>query len=164
MPTPTRKKVLPPEATTKEEPAPTVQVAPPDAGETVSADINPTVVPVATVEGVDDIDGTEDTASNEAPKDLLFIYKPECLTCLQLCETGTKVYQKCHYTAGNDSCPAATIRIVVGVPIDRAATSIVGAMRNNDLVRLGALTAKLQERDETVVNAVMEMVRKKLKE
>jgi hypothetical protein len=162
MPTPTRKKVLPPEATTKveEETAPTVQVAP-DADGTVPADTNPTVVPVATVEDTED---TEDTASLEAPKDLLFIYKPECLACLQLCETGIKVYQKCHYTAGNDSCPAATIRIVVGVPIDRAATSIVGAMRNNDLVRLGALTAKLQERDETVVNAVMEMVRKKLKE
>lgn len=108
-----------------------------------------------------ELDATEEP---EPERDVLFIHKEECLDCLQLTETGTRSYKKCHFTSGNDNCPAQTIQIVVGVPVEKAANAIARAQLSNDAVRLADLYAKLAERNEVVLTRVMNRVKQILSE
>ena len=103
-----------------------------------------------------------DSASLEVSPDVLFIYRPECLDCLHLTENGSRAYKKCYLDEGNTDCPAGSIRIVVGVPMERVVTAIITATLEANAEKLAILYGKLQERDPVVVQRVMDEVRQRM--
>ncbi len=55
------------------------------------------------------------------PKEMFALYSLDCMTCKHLSETGTVAYVKCHYSKGNEQCPASEVRfVVVGEALDYA--------------------------------------------
>ncbi len=60
------------------------------------------------------------------PKEMFALYSADCMTCNHLSETGKVAYVKCHYSKGNEQCPAAEVRfVVVGEALDYARRVLV---------------------------------------
>jgi len=108
----------------------------------------------------------EDQQRGEEPegkKDVILLYKPKCLECTHLFpEGGKKVYNGCHFKAGNDECPAKGLKIVIAVPAERVSDLMLDAMLSNDVVRLSELTAKLNRKDPAEIERVMKRFREKV--
>lgn len=108
----------------------------------------------------------EDQQRDEKPegkKDVILLYKPKCLECTHLFpEGGKKVYNGCHFKAGNDECPAKGLKIVIAVPAERVSDLMLEAMLSNDVVRLSELTAKLNRKDPAEIERVMKRFREKV--
>jgi len=49
----------------------------------------------------------------KADPDALALYSSNCLKCSYLVEGATKKFSKCHFSRGNELCPASEIRIVI---------------------------------------------------
>lgn len=80
-----------------------------------------------------------------ADKEYLALYTKNCLNCSHLVETGKIAYSKCHWTKGNNLCPAKDLAIV-----------IVGkAKRYSDLVKKAR-----SKRDAAKETSLMEFVSK----
>jgi hypothetical protein len=111
---------------------------------------------------VDEQDDQDEPEAQDAPqvtgedeKDLVMIYHAKCLRCQHLTSTGTRIFNACHFSNGNTDCPAKSIRIVIGINFERAASLISQAMLSGDTVKLKSLMEKLESRDEIVRKRVM---------
>ncbi len=99
----------------------------------------------------------------EGKKDVILLFKPKCLECTHLFpEGGKKPYNGCHYSAGNDECPAKSLKLVVAVPAERVSDMMLDAMLSNDVVRLSELSAKLNRKDPAEIERVMKRFREKV--
>lgn len=49
------------------------------------------------------------------------LYSANCMKCKHLSETGVREFEDCHFSQGNNQCPAAEVRfVVVGEALDYA--------------------------------------------
>jgi hypothetical protein len=113
--------------------------------------------PMGVVES-DDEDDTE-----QVVQDIVFISKPECLKCFHLTPLGTVDYSKkkdfrCHFSQGNTSCPARTVRIIEGMDFEKFARKMARAITNSDAELLDKCNRRLLKKDPLVKRKVMEMV------
>jgi len=112
----------------------------------------------------------EETEEREEGKDLILLHRRECIECGYLVShlgenpASYKLADKegCHYTDGNESCPAGALRIVVGVNFDAASDGLAEAWRASDVQRIDKIMRKLQKVDEAISRKVLDMAREKL--
>lgn len=96
-------------------------------------------------------EGLEDDEDNEGDEDedddqdqgIVEIYSQKCLGCGHLVSFAEKKYKSCHFTAGNEHCPASSLQVVVRIPIEKIVRMFLTAERMNDSSRLSRLYAKL---------------------
>lgn len=99
----------------------------------------------------------------DSKKDVVLLYKPKCLECTHLFpEGGKKPYNGCHYKAGNEDCPARTLKLVVAVPAERVSDLLLEATLGNDVVRMSELLGRLNRKDQSETDRVMKRFREKL--
>lgn len=109
-----------------------------------------------------DADATASDNDTNEPQALVMIYADRCLRCAYLCGPMTKHYDDCHFSNGNEDCPAARTRIVVGINFDKASDALAQAMLENNIQRLTRITAKLADKDEVVQKRVFQLARDKI--
>lgn len=106
-------------------------------------------------------DSEEDSQEDEEDESILTVYNEDCLKCTHLVGTmGTKAFKKCHHTQGNDYCPAATTKIVIGVPTDKIVAIILEAEAANDMSRLAGVYSRLASKDPAVQSLVKSALEK----
>lgn len=111
-------------------------------------------------EGEGEGSGNQDTLSafenderividEEAPDNgTLEIYRPECLKCKALVPHEEKTWKKCHFSAGNERCPAQSVKIVVGIPVDSIVQAFIVSEQTANMERLARLYAQLSTKPE----------------
>lgn len=107
-------------------------------------------------EEADDSDEVE--VEEEDVRELVIIDNENCTNCMHFCETGTKNYNKCHFSKGNTNCPAKTTRIIIGIPIGITARAIARATLKGDFNRVAELTTALANKDPLLGKRVSKRV------
>lgn len=96
-------------------------------------------------------DATEDESSEMG---ILEIHSRKCLRCTHLCPelegNNGKAFTNCHFENGNEDCPAATVQIVVGIPVNRLIRTVFECEASNDSERLATLYARIATKDAVV--------------
>jgi uncharacterized protein YqeY len=77
-------------------------------------------------------------------------YKEQCIACTHYNPSGAKTFNNCHYSRGNDLCPAATRIASVGFSAERAAQRYAEAAANNDYAKMQKILAKVMAQPEQV--------------
>lgn len=106
----------------------------------------------------------EDEEDDEEDQGVVEIYNQKCLGCGHLVTFAEKKYKSCHFTAGNEHCPASSLQVVVRIPVEKIVRTFLTAERMNDSSRLSRLYAKLAAKPEwyqTRVNQVLKEARTK---
>lgn len=78
-------------------------------------------------------------------KENLAVYSLDCLNCKHLVEGAAENYTECHYTKGNDQCPASEIRIVAVGKIISYTRQLRDATDKQDTRRIARIWAKLSK-------------------
>ena len=93
----------------------------------------------------------------------LHIHHRKCLQCIHLVgQLGKKLYSSCHFSAGNENCPAAEIKISVRLPYERIAEKLFKAHMENDAATLSALMARLNRQDPYEIKRVLSLYAEKV--
>jgi hypothetical protein len=79
----------------------------------------------------------------EIDSGVLEIHSEKCLRCNHLTPHAEKKFNNCHFSRGNERCPAASVQILIGIPLDRIVASFLAAEDTGDNARLGRLYAQL---------------------
>lgn len=77
----------------------------------------------------------------ETPKTFFALYSSDCMTCSHLSETGKIAFVKCHFTKGNQQCPAAEVRFVVVGEALKYARDVIAARDKRHVRREARLLA-----------------------
>lgn len=105
----------------------------------------------------DDDDGDEDEGiEGEADHALVFVHQPKCLMCGHLVAFAEKKYKSCHFTAGNESCPAQTIKIAIQLDTRNIVRNFLNAEEEGDSEKLSRLYASLATKPEWGQRQIME--------
>ncbi len=95
----------------------------------------------------------------------LYVHSRKCLNCVHLAPTvGKKVYSDCHFSKGNDNCPASEVRIVIMLPYEVIATRLYKATVSGDAATLSSLSARLNRQDPDEIQKVLKRYRQMLAE
>lgn len=83
------------------------------------------------------------------------IFNKRCLRCQSLIpelsdEDGGRTFKKCHFTSGNEDCPAQNATIIIGVPTKKIVNAILDAEQNGESERLATIYSKLSSKDPNV--------------
>ena len=97
----------------------------------------------------------EEQEVEEPEKNIMFIYSRNCLQCSSLVSYAKKAYEDCHYSNGNELCPASEMNIMIGTNFEKAAAVIRNAFKQRDAVKIARLMKKLSEYDPVVQDRVM---------
>jgi len=104
---------------------------------------------IETVEALDE--GNQDQIQGN-----VYIHSSKCMNCVHLLPTlGKKAHSSCHYTKGNDQCPASEIRIVVMLPYEKIATKLYNAHMENNPAKIASLMARLNRQDPEEATKVL---------
>lgn len=80
----------------------------------------------------------------QAPEEaVLFVFEPKCLECSHLVAFAEKAHNGCHFTAGNEDCPAQSVTISVKLPMTKILRNFLRAEEEGDTEKLGRLYATL---------------------
>ncbi len=130
--------------------------------------------PIASIAKTDDDDETldaapaadesaEDASTDEVEVDdedsdtaLIFVQKPQCLGCGHLVAFADKKYKSCHFTAGNEDCPAQAVKIAVQLDTRKIVRNFLNAEEEGDTVKLSRLYAALASKPEWGKRQIME--------
>ena len=111
--------------------------------------------------GSEEVYSTEEESTEDDEEDkeeaVLQVYSKNCVSCKELvtfAEVSHKAKHKCHFTQGNEDCPAQDIKITLHVPIDMYVRGLLNAERNNDSVKLAKRYAQVAKMDEWVQSRV----------
>ncbi len=92
-------------------------------------------------------------------KMVIHLFAEGCLSCGHLIPDGNEEdypkQSRCHFTAGNDHCPAKFISMVATGHLRQAAAKIAKARADGDSAKLISLIGKLDKLTETERNFVM---------
>jgi hypothetical protein len=88
----------------------------------------------------------EDAAEDEQSMVVIDVYKKKCTDCTHLVPWGEKTHKRCHFSNGNELCPAQSVRIRRYIPVDQIVTRFMAAETQGDTDRLVALYEMLQEK------------------
>jgi hypothetical protein len=127
--------------------------------------------------GSDALEGLDDTsplATDETEPDqvgTLQVFNENCFRCTHLIpelKSGkhikAKKFSECHFENGNEECPAKTVIIVVGIPIQKIVKMWMGAHIDGDNERKAKIEAKLATKDEVQRELANKAISKALKE
>ncbi len=100
---------------------------------------------------------SEETPSVGIPEEaILFIYEPKCLGCGHLVAFAEKKHTGCHFTAGNDECPAQSVTISVKLPMTNIIRNFLHAEESGDTQKLGHLYQKLAKKPAWAQRQILE--------
>lgn len=122
-----------------------------------------------------DPDITEPTADTDAPtvsadepeaesapvvdvpeEAILFVYEPKCLECSHLVAFAEHQHNGCHFTAGNEDCPAQSVTISVKLPMTKIVRNFLRAEESGDTEKLGRLYGALSQKPEWAKRQILE--------
>jgi hypothetical protein len=104
-------------------------------------------------------DDEEEDDQDDDDQGVVEIYNQKCLGCGHLVAFAEKKYKSCHFTAGNEHCPASSLQIVVRIPVEKIVRSFLTAERMGDSSRLARLYAKLAAKPEWYQNRVNQVLK-----
>lgn len=148
----------------------------PETGEPeVTQQVQPTVAQVASPapDETDTFNPTGDTDDSDEALNLLEsdddddsddngiveIYSADCLTCKALVPFAEKARKKCHFSRGNEHCPAQSLQIQIRLPIDEIVARFLRAEAMGDNQRLARLYAKLGTKSEYAQKRINDALR-----
>jgi hypothetical protein len=129
-------------------------------------DASDTVVSADGEEG-SDLQGLEDldeVVEEEQSMVVIDVFKKKCTDCTHLVPWGTKTHKRCHFSNGNELCPAQSVRIRRYIPVDQIVTRFLAAESQGDTKRLIALYANLEAKATDVqeeIHAALKAAREK---
>lgn len=98
--------------------------------------------------GDSDLDGLADleevAGEEEQSMVVIDVFKKKCTDCTHLVPWGTKTHKRCHFSNGNDLCPAQSVRIRRYIPVDQIVSRFMAAESQGDTDRLLTLYANLK--------------------
>jgi hypothetical protein len=114
-----------------------------------SADFAADVGTEATDTSTDDgsasfLDEDDEETQDEA---LVEVHDSKCLNCSHLVSFATKKYKNCHFSKGNEHCPAQSVKITIRIPVEKIVRRFIVAMKTGDNERLGQLYTKLAKHE-----------------
>lgn len=90
--------------------------------------------------------------------DYLALYSTNCKKCKHLDQEETKAYDKCHYSKGNNDCPAKEVQIAVVGQTLRAATELKKARAKGDLNREAQILEAVAKKSPAFQHKFKELV------
>jgi hypothetical protein len=139
-----------------------------DDGEGGSADSDEEdgVGPVDAQDNLSVFDVENETVIDEAAPDngVLEIYRPECLQCAALVPHETKTWKKCHFSNGNERCPAQSVKIVIGIPLDQIVQAFIVSEQTGNTDRLARLYKQLSEKPDWQQQQVQQGIKRRREE
>lgn len=98
------------------------------------------------------------------PKRYLMIDNRDCLACKHLLPClKVKEFSECHYTNGNEKCPAQHVQIIRHIDIDGMVTKMYDALYDDDQVTFGQLKEEVETyQPEYVYRIVTDRLQAKL--
>ena len=110
-------------------------------------------------------DSNVDEVAEDVKTGVVLLFSKNCLNCKHLCPDAAKeIFTKCHYTKGNENCPAKEVKFVISLPHESIARKLLRAHLSNDASRLSDLMARLNRSDKLEVKKCMEFYTKLLVE
>lgn len=76
------------------------------------------------------------------------LYSRNCKSCKHLDSAETNLYTKCHFSKGNDQCPAAEVEIVVVGAAYRMARQVLAARDKRDAKEEARILAAVAKESE----------------
>jgi hypothetical protein len=101
-------------------------------------------------------------AEVQATSGIFLVCKKKCLTCKALVPWAEKTFKQCHFSNGNENCPAAEAQVQILIPFNDIVPRFVSAHESNDTDRLIRLYEKLKKRPDYVQNAVHAKIKEAL--
>lgn len=99
----------------------------------------------------------EPSPTLQAPEEaVLFVFEPKCLECSHLVAFAEKAHNGCHFTAGNDDCPAQSVTISVKLPMTKIIRNFLRAEEEGDTEKLGRLYATLSTKPEWAKKQILD--------
>lgn len=117
-------------------------------GEPTDEDENADLSALETIGSVD----VSDDETSEIAK--VFVCKKKCLECSHLVPWAEKAYKNCHFSNGNQNCPAGSMQIQILIPFDQIVPRFLAAEEAGDTDRLIRLYEKLKLKPSYVQDAV----------
>jgi hypothetical protein len=87
---------------------------------------------------------------------ILFVYEPKCLSCSHLVAFAETQHNGCHFTAGNEDCPAQSVTISVKLPMTKIVRNFLRAEESGDTEKLGRLYATLSQKPDWAKRQILE--------
>lgn len=78
---------------------------------------------------------------------LVQVFNAKCLNCSHLVSFATKKYKNCHFSKGNEHCPAQSVQITIRIPIEKIVRRFIVALKTGDNERLGKLYTVLATKE-----------------
>lgn len=113
---------------------------------------------------LDELTDLEDTVEDEQAMVVIDVYKQKCTDCTHLVPWGTKTHKRCHFSNGNELCPAQSIRIRRYIPVDQIVSRFMAAESQGDSDRLVTLYTNLKTKAPDVqeeIHAALKAAREK---
>lgn len=103
---------------------------------------------------------TDDLLLGDGPQDdaLLAVHRVECVQCSHLVAFATKTWNKCHFSNGNDLCPAQSARITLNLNLGPTVKRFLQCEADRDAIGLAKFYKHLGEQDEWVQKEVLEAI------
>lgn len=115
---------------------------------TASTQEQSTPSPVTLAVTADDDDEGIDDGEGEADHALVFVHQPKCLECGHLVAFATQKYKSCHFTAGNQACPAQNIKIAIQLDTTKIVRNFLRAEEEGDTPKLSKLYLAMASKPE----------------
>jgi hypothetical protein len=115
-------------------------------------------------EDLADLEDLEEVAGEEQSMVVIDVFKTKCTDCTHLVPWGTKTHKRCHFSNGNDLCPAQSIRIRRHIPVDQIVARFMAAESQGDTDRLVTLYENLKKKAQDVqeeIHAALKAAREK---
>ena len=90
------------------------------------------------------------------------LHNRDCTGCGHLVSHAKSFHDNCHYSNGNDNCPAKVFKIGVGVNVEKASQAIADSFFNADTAALQRHFAKLGKYDPVQIEEVTRAAFQKL--
>jgi hypothetical protein len=114
------------------------------------------------LEGLVDLE--EAVGEEEQSMVVIDVFKKKCTDCTHLVPWGTKTHKRCHFSNGNDLCPAQSVRVRRYIPVDQIVSRFLAAEAQGDTDRLVTLYENLKSKATDVqeeIHAALKAAREK---
>lgn len=118
--------------------------------------IEPDIGAGSQVVGADDADAESAPVVDVPEEAILFVYEPKCLECSHLVAFAEHKHNGCHFTAGNEDCPAQSVTISVKLPMTKIIRNFLRAEENGDTEKLGRLYGTLSQKPDWAKRQILE--------
>lgn len=113
---------------------------------------------------LEELEDLEEVAEEEESMVVIDVFKQKCTDCTHLVPWGSKTHKRCHFSNGNELCPAQSVRIRRYIPVDQIVARFMAAETQGDTDMLLNLYAKLKEKAPDVqeeIHAALKTAREK---